>query len=244
MERCDSEILKVTSDELIAKEAHYHASCYRDYVRPSNETLATPEQNKEEDLSAVFKYLEDLQQNPKCVDLKCIQALLTTESGRKNIRRTIERKTDAFTFVKCGTAILVYPNSWKTEDIVAELWKAQMKVLSIEKSNEPQSIVYQSGSIVRNEVKSMEYTMPWPPSPEDLNVFNFQLPTYLDSFLSILLSGNINMQSERVNRLKLSFAQDVIYAGIKKSVYFLMIKHSYTKWTNCLQINFSLFFRK
>ena len=90
----------------------------------------------------------------------------------------------------------------------------------------------------------MDYSMPWPPSPDDLNVFNFQLPTYLDSFLSILLSGNINMQSERVNRLKLSFAQDVIYAGIKKSVYFLMIKHSYTKWTNCLQINFSLFFRK
>lgn len=150
-----------TSDELVIKEAHYHSSCYRVYVRPLNETLATTEQNKEEDqldLSAVFKYLEDLQQNPKCVDLKCIQALLTTESGRKNLRRTIERKTINFKFAKCGTTILVYPNSWKTEDIVAELWKAQMKALSIEKSNKPQAIVYQT--IVRNELKSMEYTMP------------------------------------------------------------------------------------
>ena len=31
-QRNDDELLAITSDELIAKEAHYHASCYRTYT--------------------------------------------------------------------------------------------------------------------------------------------------------------------------------------------------------------------
>ena len=30
----DSKILSITSDELVAKEAKYHSSCYEDYTRP------------------------------------------------------------------------------------------------------------------------------------------------------------------------------------------------------------------
>ena len=65
--------------------------------------------------------------------------------------------------------------------------------------------------------------MPWPPSPEDLNAIDFQIPEHLDSFLSVLISGNNNPQSDRVNRLKLSFAQDLIYAGI----YFIISLHKF-----------------
>ena len=33
----DTDILAITSEELTAKEARYHASCYRVYTRPTNE---------------------------------------------------------------------------------------------------------------------------------------------------------------------------------------------------------------
>ena len=157
--------------------------------------------------------------------MKSLQSLVKTESGKKNIKRTIERNTNDFTFTKCGRNFLVYPRSWKTEDMVSELYKSQMKLLEIEKANEPETIACQSGSIIRNEVKNMDYTMPWPPSPEDLNAIDFQIPKHLDSFLIVLLSGNLNVPSDRVDRLKLSFAQDVIYAGMfsKLSLSFVLL---------------------
>ena len=33
----DSKILSITSDELVAKEAKYHSSCYKDYTRPEKQ---------------------------------------------------------------------------------------------------------------------------------------------------------------------------------------------------------------
>ena len=230
-DRCDTEILAVTSDELIAKEAHYHFSCYRDYVRPTNEYQHESPDNgdghteEDDDLTELFECLNDLYQHPKYIELKSLQSLVKTESGKKNITRTIERNTNEFTFTKCGRNFLVYPRSWKTEDMVSELYKSQMKLLEIEKANEPETIVCQSGSIIRNEVKNMDYTMPWPPSPEDLNAIDFQIPKHLDLFLTVLLSGNLNVPSDQVDRLKLWFAQDVIYAGMfsKLSLPFVLL---------------------
>ena len=223
-ERFDSDILAVTSNELIAKEAHYHFSCYRDYVRvrpSSNENLpgsctdteqACEHDEDDDDLTDLFQCLNDLYQNPKYITLKSLQLLVKTESGKKNIRRTIERKTNDFVFVNCGRNVLVYPCSWKTEDVVSELYKTKMTLLKIGQDDESK-LVCQSASIMRNEAKNIDYTMPWPPSPDDLSAVGFQIPKHLDLFLSVLLSGNIKSPSDRVNRLKLSFAQDVIYAG-------------------------------
>ena len=41
-ERCDERILAITSRDIVAAEAHYHRTCYRDYTRP------TPQQHPEE----------------------------------------------------------------------------------------------------------------------------------------------------------------------------------------------------
>ncbi|XP_066917320.1 uncharacterized protein [Clytia hemisphaerica] len=143
---------------------------------------------------------------------KFLQSLVKSESGKRNIRRTIERKTNDFVFLSRGKTIFLYPSSWEKEDIVSELYEAKLKLAEIDQAQEPKAVVCQSGSIMRKEIKDIDYTMPWPPSPEDMNAIDFQIPEHLDSFLSVLLSGNINSQSDRVNRLKLSFAQDLVYA--------------------------------
>ena len=75
---------------------------------------------------------------------------------------------------------------------------------------------------------------------EDLN-----LTTYLDSLLLILPSGNNNIQSERVNRQIKTFIRTRFYTqGIKVPFNPLMIRHSYTKWAKCHEINFPLLFTK
>ena len=35
--RCDKKIMAITSREIVAAEAHYHRSCYRDYTRPAQQ---------------------------------------------------------------------------------------------------------------------------------------------------------------------------------------------------------------
>ncbi len=236
-ERSDSEILAVTTDELIAKEAHYHFTCYRDYVRirsndesqqgSSAEVVCDIEGEQDvtgdDDLTDLYKCLNDLHQNLRYTTLKSLQSLVKTKSGKKNLKRTIENKSNDFVFLSSGRDILMYPSSWKTNDIVRKLYEAETKLMEIDQAKEPKAIVHQSGSIMRNEVKNIDYTMPWPPSPEDLNAIDFQIPEHLDSFLSVLISGNNNPQSDRVNRLKLSFAQDLIYAGI----YFIISLHKF-----------------
>ena len=57
--------------------------------------------------------------------------------------------------------------------------------------------------------------MPWPPGPDNLKMSNFNNPPHLDSFLSLLLDGNVinGPLSNRGTCLKSSFGQDLTYAG-------------------------------
>ena len=74
--------------------------------------------------------------------------------------------------------------------------------------------VLRSANIIREEIKSLDYKMPWPPGPDDLKMSNFDNPPHLDCFLSMLLAVNVNAPlSNRITRLKSSFGQDLTYAG-------------------------------
>lgn len=219
-ERSDADILVITSNDLIAKEAFYHFTCYRDYSRSSNKKQS---EDKDDGLTYVLKHLNNLREHPTYLELKSLQSMINTKSGKKNIRRTIESKTKEFNFVTCGTATLIYPNSWKIEDIVSELYKTKLKSKEFARLDEQDVIIYKSGSVIRNEVKNIDYEMPWPPLPDDLNVFNFVNPKYLDSFLSVLLTVNMNVASDGANRLKLSFAQGLMQVYRFNLIFFSLI---------------------
>ena len=72
-----------------------------------------------------------------------------------------------------------------------------------------EKVVSESARIIREEIKSVTYRMPWPPTPKDLEVSNFTNPAYLDSFLVRLLGSEEGKVSDRVSRLKSSFGQDL-----------------------------------
>ena len=53
----DSETLSITSDELVAKEAKYHSSCYKDSTRPEKQLAENNNPIKTDILKTVVKEL-------------------------------------------------------------------------------------------------------------------------------------------------------------------------------------------
>ena len=72
-ERSDANILVITSNDLIAKEAFYHFTCYRDYSRSSNKKQS---EDKDDGLSDVLKHLNNLREHPTYLELKSLQSMM------------------------------------------------------------------------------------------------------------------------------------------------------------------------
>ena len=71
-QRNDNELLAITSDELIAKEAHYHASYYRTYTKFYQKKQLGTEEDGE--FSNAWELLIDLFEDPKVEDSKIYRA--------------------------------------------------------------------------------------------------------------------------------------------------------------------------
>ena len=62
------------------------------------------------------------------------------------------------------------------------------------------------------KIKTLKDTMPWSLDVHDLDTSQINITDYLDLFLSTLLSGcSMESSSSKVNRLKFSIGQDLVY---------------------------------
>ena len=91
--RNDTKIIAVTSNDLVAKEACYHFTCYREYTRPIKPTSTHNHDVTDDGTSEVIKFLVGLHEKPDIVEFRKLQNMVTTESGKKNLKRNIEAKT-------------------------------------------------------------------------------------------------------------------------------------------------------
>ena len=93
--RNDTKIIAVTTDELIAKEACYHFTCYRDYTRPIRPTSTRNQDNDviDDGTSEVIEFLSGLHEKPDIVDFRKLQNMVSTAIGKKNLKRNIKTKT-------------------------------------------------------------------------------------------------------------------------------------------------------
>ena len=62
------------------------------------------------------------------------------------------------------------------------------------------------------EIRNLEDTMPWPPEPTDLTQEQFQIPRKLDLLLDRLLQNKTGGFNSRNRIVKLSLAQDIVFA--------------------------------
>ena len=103
-QRKDDELLAITSDELIAKEAHYH----RTYIKFYQKKPPGTEGDSKFASMGVWELLIDLFENPKVEEFKNIQSLCESGSPKKNLKRKIESQTDMSQFLKVGKELLTY----------------------------------------------------------------------------------------------------------------------------------------
>ena len=105
--RNDTNVIAAASDELIAKEAIYHFTCYRDYTRSATtKTSAESKAVESNGVSEVLKSLVDLYEKPNAIHLEQLQHKMTSVSGKKNLRRHRESKTGDFKFINHGNNLL------------------------------------------------------------------------------------------------------------------------------------------
>ena len=63
------------------------------------------------------------------------------------------------------------------------------------------------------KIKTLKDTMPWPPNVHGTDASKINITHYLALFLNTLLSGcSMESSCSKVNRLKFSLGQDLVYA--------------------------------
>ena len=232
-ERCDERILTITSRDIVAAEAHYHRTCYRDYTRP------TPQQHPEESepkndaeydaFSDLFSFIRndvfDAQVVVTMIELtkKLVSFLQSrgTEKRQKSTKKHLRKKLESEfgstleIFSDEKGKLLVIPANLDINETVKKMVNLEKKVMSFKsQATEMQRIVDQSAEHLRNVILDMKWTMPWPILPSDLSVDQFPVPECLRRFLIGLLTSNRDVKnpSPRVKMLLESFSQDIIYA--------------------------------
>ena len=223
---CDNFYVKGLADQdLIAREAHYHASCYKIFTKPQKVQSAQVDPYKE---AEQFAFKEVLR---KCYELNLKNEItyfielvnimrdsmlsknvIMGESTRKFLERSLEKHCSDIQMFTYKRKIIVYPVSLEIKQAVEQIIQLKEENESLKSpALEDSATVLLCGKLLKQEVSKMQDTLGWPLQPEDLYPDKFEIPELLDRFLSVLL-GDGKSCSNRQSRLKYSFAQDLIYS--------------------------------
>ena len=100
--------------------------------------------------------------------------------------------------------------------------------------------IFTAASTIRAQIRNMECKMSWPPQAANLKIENIKLGEYLSMFVNSLLSDKVSMQPyERLNRLRLSIGQDLLYAisnGILRIPKSILFPYMIKTLTNCKEL--------
>jgi len=223
----DEKIMAITTRDIVAAEAHYHRSCYRDYTRP--EKVKTEVNDAQDDaFKELFEYIRsyviDAQAVVTMVHLVSkLETMMNSRgvemqlSTRKHINRKIESEfgTALEIFPDEKGKLLVMPGNIDVKETVKKYVFLEKELEKLkQKAVEIQSIVDQSAVYIRNAILDKKWAAPWPMFPSDLSNEEFLVPEYLSRFLKGLLTSDpeMNNASPRVKMLVDSFSQDIIYA--------------------------------
>ncbi|KAI3388753.1 hypothetical protein SNEBB_003675, partial [Seison nebaliae] len=234
IEKLDNKILAITSQNIVAAEAHYHKTCYRNYTRDEKPRAVTATMTSQDaayqeaqhaSFLMLFKHIRDtLFTDPQVVRLAhltdtfvefmrthgCDDVKLQT---KKHIRRKLESEFgDSLHFInEANGRVLVYPDNLSLTQVLRENVKLKDNVQELESRSDMTHTINRSASHIRNQIKSMP-KMPWPPKPEELDGDYLNLPDTLTLFLRRLLMGDSADGTPRLQRVVQSLGQDCVYA--------------------------------
>ena len=103
-----------------------------------------------------------------------------------------------------------------TEALVVNLVRKRNEVLTLKKLYENENLEEETlvnmAQLVQQEIRNLEDTMPWPPEPTDLTPEQLRILRKLDLLLDTLLQNKTGVLNSRNGIVKLSFAQEIVFA--------------------------------
>ena len=240
VERGDEKIIAVTSRDIVAAEAHYHVSCYKNFTstkgyRPSSTNEKTDNEDtlyqkaEEEAYSELWHYVKD--------DLVCNQAIVplaalldklrrsilsrginsVKDSTRTHFRRKLEARfpEELHIFPDSRGKLLVMPQSLDAKELACRCQSLKVELALWKSKTATVTDVLDKASLhLRGVVKEAQQSTPWPLHPTDFENMPACGPSDLERFFLSLLSGDPDntAPSARIKTLVDSFSQDVIYA--------------------------------
>ena len=179
----DSRMIAIASTDLVASEAKYHFTCYRDYTRVRD--LPSGEENSPDDyqlaefnaFSSVKKFLEDLLENPDVVKFTELTKLMEDEmsknekvmnmSTKKNLRRKIENYTSKIEFRNIDSALYIIPETLSFDMLLEKFISVRNDVEYLRQLQKDDVAVINAAEIMRSEMKSSSSNlMSWPPTSD------------------------------------------------------------------------------
>lgn len=230
--KCDTKMIAIVSRDIVAAEAQYHFSCYREYTRLQHAVPITTSKSEtviEEAYKELFYFIRNTIIPKKgtveiTVLAERLNLILTnkgtsgiTDSMKRNLRRKLETELGNSIQIyhdNSGKLILV-PETYSLQDAIKEIQVLKQE-LSIwkGKSSNISNIIDQASSHMRSIIQKNKLPTLWPYHPIDADNDSFEVPEHLQRFFLGLLTGNPKNEepSNRVITLVQSFSQDIIYA--------------------------------
>ena len=223
----DKRILALASRELVAAEAHWHHSCYKNYTRATSKSVNTtdteelPDSYTEAELNAFSRLCDyirnELFQSNNIMELVQLSDMLRgwmLESGVTEIKPSTITHLRRKLSVEFGNSlhliqnesnrVIVYPDSLTRDQLVS-------------RSHIGESLK-DVASEIRQSVKQHCAKQEWPPDPSNITRDNSGAPTIVTTFLQYVLGGDDQELGERMTWLCSSVGQDLMF-GITRGRY-------------------------
>ena len=223
-------VLKIKDIDLVAKEAHYHASCRKSYTR-SEERHDVPKKEElggQADVEAAHKAaFENLCEHVNASIISGGNVERMSMLRERYLTSILHNNPDCYNpdyktdklksklVKRFGSSIQFWQPNYKSELVYAsDITKGEAIEVAFEAAASETKRLQEAASILRRAIQvayAEAEEMPWPPSADFLVSDNVRRPSCLEKFLECLLSVKSD-SSENRQRLVTSFAQDICKA--------------------------------
>lgn len=238
VKKMDTRLLAITSRELVAAEAHYHKSCYRDYTREDKLLFEKPadadsayNDAEKRSYEQLFAYIRsDLFQAPrvdKITNLSDRLSKFMEDAGynakgikpqtKKHLRRKLEREfqESLHIFSDDKGKLLIMPDNLSIVALAKENIALKEQMRSLTQGEDINVVTKKCALNIRTDIKKLKPNTSWPPQPDELNEEYIPAPPSLTKFLTILLTGDMqdtqNLSQSKAQRHVHSISQDCLF---------------------------------
>ncbi|KAG1659185.1 hypothetical protein GQR58_022660 [Nymphon striatum] len=252
-EKQDTKILALSSRELVAAEAHYHRSCYKEYTRKDVSKSCVEVCDDESDDESETSYLEIEAEcyqmlfsftrehvisslnvmrfsniRKQLVDYMAAAGVKVKKSTKKHVRRKIEAEFGSNLHIINDEKgrLVMYPDKLSADTLALRNIKMKEELEQIQSNtSDMDNLLTSAALLIRIAIQNYKTKMPWPPKPSDMCDVQRYIPHPLQNFMNILLAGKQEPKSiaEKKQRLINSFCQDIVY-GVSNG-HMVMPKH-------------------